>query len=71
MSRARAHLTIGTRVVIDGEIFEITQFLLRATGAEVVLTGSTSAHRMRLAAPLTSHRAELLADKASSTNGGS
>ncbi len=68
MSCARAYLAIGTRVVIDGEIFEMTQFLLRPTGAELILTEATSAHRRTLAALLTSDRATLLADKASATD---
>lgn len=69
MSCTMVHLGIGTRVVVDGEICEIAEFLQRTTGAEVVLAGATSAHRMTLAALLTSDRAKLLPDETPLTNG--
>ena len=62
MSWAGTRLGIGTRVVFDGEIFEITEWLPGTTGTEVVLTGATSACRMSLVALLTGDRVKLLPD---------
>jgi hypothetical protein len=62
MSWAGTRLGIGTRVVFDGEIFEITEWLPGTTGTKVVLTGATLACRMSLVALLTGDRVKLLPD---------
>ena len=43
---------IGTRVMYDGEMRELTEWLPTTTGTDVVLTGPTSACRMSIAALL-------------------
>lgn len=62
MRWAGVRLGIGTRVVFDGEICEITEWLPGTAGTEVVLTGATSVCRMSLVALLTGDRVKLLAD---------
>lgn len=63
MSSAGTRVGIGTRVVFDGETFEITEWLPGTTGTEVVLTAATSVCRISLVALLTGDRVKLLADK--------
>jgi transposase InsO family protein len=53
---------IGTRVMYDGEIHEITEWLPTTTGTDVVLTGPTSACRMSLVALLSGDRVRILPD---------
>jgi hypothetical protein len=60
---AGTRLGIGTRVLFDGEFFEITEWLPGTTGTEVVLTGAMSVCRISLVALLTGDRVKLLADK--------
>ena len=48
MSWAGARVGVGTRVMFDGEIHQITEWLPATAGVEVVLTGPTSASRMSL-----------------------
>lgn len=70
MSCAVVRLGIGTRVMFDGEIFEIAELLPTTTGTEVILPGATLVHRMTLVALLTDDRAKLLVDETSPTTGG-
>ena len=62
MSWAGRRLGIGTRVIFDGEVFEITEWLPGTNSTEVVLTGATSACRISLVALLTGDRVKLLPD---------
>ncbi|ASW98536.1 hypothetical protein CKJ56_26250 [Mycobacterium intracellulare subsp. chimaera] len=70
MSCATVRLSIGTRVSLDGRVFQITEFLTSTTGTEVILTGATSAYRMTLVALLTDDRAPLLVDETFRGTGG-
>jgi transposase InsO family protein len=60
MSWAGARVGVGTRVMFDGEICQITEWMSGTAGTEVVLTGSTSVCRMSLVALLRGDRAKLI-----------
>ncbi len=62
MSWAGMRVGIGTRVMYDGEIHEITEWLPTTTGTDVVLTGPTSACRMSLVALLSEDRVRMIPD---------
>lgn len=63
MSWAGVPLGVGTRVMFDGEIHQITEWLPGMAGAEVVLTGSTSACRMSLVALFEGGRVKVIPDR--------
>jgi transposase InsO family protein len=62
MSWAGARVGVGTRVMFDGEIHQITEWLPLAAGTEVVLTGPTSVCRMSLIALLSGDRVKLISE---------
>jgi transposase InsO family protein len=62
MSWAGVRVGIGTRVMYDGEIHTITEWLPTATGAEVVLTGPISACRLSLVTLICGDRTQILPD---------
>ena len=64
MSWAGVRIGIGTRVMFDGEVHEITEWLPSKAGNEVVLKGPRSMCRMSVVALLTDQRARLVADAA-------
>ena len=63
MSWAGVPVGVGTRVMFDGEIHQITEWLPGMAGAEVVLTGSTSACRMSLVALFEGGRVKVIPDR--------
>ena len=60
MSWAGTRVGVGTRVMFDGEIHQITEWLTATAGTEVVLTGPTSVCRMSLVALLSGDRVTLI-----------
>jgi transposase InsO family protein len=62
MSWAGVPVGIGTRVMYDGELYTITDWLPQTTGTEVILTGPISACRLSLVALISGNRAQILPD---------
>lgn len=62
MTWAGARIGVGTRVMFDGEICVIAEWLPSGVGNEVVLQGPTSFCRMSVVALLSDNRARLIGD---------
>jgi transposase InsO family protein len=62
MNHASVRVGPGARVMFDGEICQITEWMSGTAGTEVVLTGSTSVCRMSLVALLKGDRVTLIPD---------
>ena len=62
MTGAGVRIGVGTRVMFDGEVFVITEWLPSGAGNEVVLKGPTSFCRMSVVALLSDGRARLMGD---------
>jgi len=60
MNWAGVRVGVGTCVMFDGEIHQITEWLPATAGTEVVLTGPRSVCRMSLVALLSSDRVKLI-----------
>lgn len=60
MTRAGVRIGVGTRVMFDGEVFVIAEWLPSGTGNEVVLKGPTSFCRMSVVALLSDGRTRLI-----------
>ena len=63
MDHASVRVGPNARVMFDGEICQITEWMSGTAGTEVVLTGSTSVCRMSLVALLKGDRAKLIPDE--------
>ncbi len=62
MTRAGIRIGIGTRVMYDGEVHVVTEWLPTAQGTDVVLRGPTSVCRVSLVELVSGRRARLLTD---------
>ncbi len=63
MNHASVRVGPGARVMYDGEICQITEWMSGTAGTEVVVTGSTSVCRMSLVELLKGDRAKLIPDE--------
>lgn len=62
MTRAGIRIGIGTRVMYDGEVHVVTEWLPTVEGTDVVLRGPTSVCRVSLVELVSGRRARLLTD---------
>ena len=64
MTRAGVRIGVGTRVMYDGEVYVVTEWLPTVQGTDVVLRGPTSVCRVSLVELVSGRRARLLTDLA-------
>ena len=62
MTWAGIRIGVGTRVMYDGEVHVVTEWLPTAQGTDVVLRGPTSVCRVSLVELVSGRRARLLTD---------
>ena len=62
MTWAGVRIGVGTRVMYDGEVYVLTEWLPTLEGADVVLRGPTSVYQVSVVELVSGRRARLLTD---------